>query len=245
MICWVARNERSTRRRPVACLGVTMAPGGASWLRLAALSDGVAPSVLEQLWDRTEASLQARNAWPVAALGLERWIEPHLRSWGFAQTNDVITLCHRGKHHSQPPLVTVRLRDASHHDLPAIARVDEAAFESLWRHDEADLAHAQVAAVIFVVAELEGNIVGYQLSTQHGLNGHLARLAVDPGVQGQGIGRGLVSSALTFFEQRGIREVTVNTQRDNLASQRLYRRTGFESTNHSVPVWTLDRRRSE
>ena len=45
---------------------------------------------------------------------------------------------------------------------------------------------------------------------------------------------------LRFFQQRGISLITVNTQADNLRSQRLYHRLGFEVLGPSAPVWTLD-----
>ena len=79
----------------------------------------------------------------------------------------------------------------------------------------------------------------YQISTQHRQGGHLARIAVLPSEQGRGLGEGLAREALHFFQARGVRLVTVNTQADNHRSLRLYRRLGFDLFGYDVPVWTL------
>ena len=48
-------------------------------------------------------------------------------------------------------------------------------------------------------------------------------MTVSPERQGQGIGAALLARALEGYGQRQLRTVTLNTQADNLASQRLYR----------------------
>jgi GNAT superfamily N-acetyltransferase len=187
-----------------------------------------------------QSGLDERSLAPLGVLALGAWIGSVVRAWGFLHTNAVVTLRQRGEPPPFQPPLSLRLRDATRDDLPLIAAVDAAAFEPLWRHDTTDLQYAQAAAATFSVAELEGRIVGYQLSTQHGLSGHLARLAVDPGVQKRGVGRSLVAAALGYFHRLGIREVTVNTQHNNQASQSLYQRMGFRYTRQCVPVWTFD-----
>lgn len=226
-------------QRAVACLGAMIADDNSAWLRLAALSDTAQPDVLPDLWSQLRLALKERGVLPLGVLVLNTWLETWLADWDLEQTNAVITLSHRGKRPVEPPPSPAHLRDAIRHDLPAIIDVDTAAFSPLWRHDRLDLLHALSSAAMCQVAEWQGTIVGYQISTRHGSNGHLARLAVDPNVQGRGFGRALVSSALAYFDRRGVWEVTVNTQRDNRTSLSLYQRMGFEMTGHHVPVWTI------
>lgn len=238
LVGWIARAP-GENHRPVGFLGAVQGHGGAAWLRLASFANGVGRDALNALWPPLQDTLDARGITPIGVLALNRWIEDSVRRWDFVQSNAVVTLRHRGNSEPLPLPPGLRVRDASHHDLDTIAAVDAAAFPPLWRHDQSDLQFARVAAVTFTVAELETRIVGYQLSTQHGTSGHLARLAVAPDVQKQGVGRSLISGALAFFHNQGVREVTVNTQRNNEASQRLYRRMGFRFTHQSVPVWTI------
>lgn len=235
MVGMVAEQES----RAVACLGVTPVPGGAAWLRIIALAHDQRRTLLDNLWADMRVRLEERLTGPVGVLVFDRWFEDHLRRWNFTRANTIVTLRHRGAHHSPPLPSSISVRQAGQRDIPTIADVDSAAFESLWRHDEGALRLAEAEAATFDVAEADGQIVGYQLSTQHGRTGHLARLAVIPQMQGRGIGARLASNALTHFEKLGIHEVTVNTQGDNHASQHLYQRMGFRRTNHSVPVWTL------
>lgn len=242
LVCWVAQSARSVgdSQGVVACLGATVASGGAAWLRVAALAGRGTPDALDALWGQLRADLISHGVAQVGVLTIDGWIEAFLPAWDFAQNNAVVTYRHRGRHRPSALPPALNLRHATHGDLPAIAGVDEAAFGPLWRHDQTDLGSAFAIAASVTVAELEGQIVGYELSTQHRENGHLARLAVLPHLQRRGIGSSLVSSVLVQFHQRGVREVTVNTQQDNYVSQRLYERMGFKSTRHSIPVWTLD-----
>jgi ribosomal protein S18 acetylase RimI-like enzyme len=69
------------------------------------------------------------------------------------------------------------------------------------------------------------------------MGGHLARLAVLPDFQGMGIGSALVQDLLWYFRRRGAQRVTVNTQKDNLASLAVYRKAGFFLTGEEYPVF--------
>jgi len=88
----------------------------------------------------------------------------------------------------------------------------------------------------FVVAELDGVVVGYQFSNLMGDEGYLARVAVHPDYQGRGIGTRLVAEAIAFLKKEGGRVITLNTQRDNQPSQRLYRWFGFELVGEEAVV---------
>jgi ribosomal-protein-alanine N-acetyltransferase len=123
------------------------------------------------------------------------------------------------------------------HDVEAVATLDANAFEPIWQLSRNALVDAQRQAATFTVAEIDNQIVGYQLSTWHLESGHLARLAISPDLRGQRIGQQLVIQMLHFFAERQVHSITVNTQADNTSSQKLYQRLGFQPTHHVVPVW--------
>ena len=127
------------------------------------------------------------------------------------------------------------LRPMNLDDLNAVCRIDQAAFTPLWQNslDYLELAFRQAA--VATVAEIENRMVGYQISTATPIGGHLARLAVLPNIQGQGIGYTLVQDLLNQFYRRGAQKVTVNTQKDNLASLALYRETEFRVHRRRIP----------
>ena len=69
----------------------------------------------------------------------------------------------------------VQVRPAGPGDIPAIARVDRAAFGPLWAYTEAVLSSVLGQVGCFLVAEVEGQVVGYVLCTLHeGQRGHVA-----------------------------------------------------------------------
>lgn len=106
--------------------------------------------------------------------------------------------------------VTIRLAEAR--DRAAIHSVEEAAFG---RADEADLVDRLVAggdAVLELVAEVDGAVVGHVLFSRLVVAGRkgarfaavaLAPLAVDPDHQRKGIGAALVNAAHAMLAERG------------------------------------------
>jgi ribosomal protein S18 acetylase RimI-like enzyme len=90
------------------------------------------------------------------------------------------------------------------------------------------------------VAELNNEIVGYQISSGGRQGGHLARLAVDSRFQGMGVGRALMTTIAEHFDRLGAPQITVNTQYDNDPSLTLYRAFGFDLTGEHYPVWQLE-----
>jgi ribosomal protein S18 acetylase RimI-like enzyme len=124
-------------------------------------------------------------------------------------------------------------------DLKAVRVIDAAAFVPIWQNSQAYLEIAFRQASIATVAEQSGALVGYQISTATPMGGHLARLAVLPFHQGRGLGYALLHDLLTQFSRRGARSISVNTQKDNLASLALYKKAGFRLTGEEYPIYQL------
>jgi ribosomal protein S18 acetylase RimI-like enzyme len=122
-------------------------------------------------------------------------------------------------------------------DLGTVERVDVEAFGLVWQNSLSSLEVAFRQAAVATIAEVGGEIAGYQISTATPMGGHLARLAVKPVFQGLGFGYALLDDLLVQFEQRGAHSVTVNTQHDNLASLALYEKAGFKRIGEEYPVY--------
>ena len=69
---------------------------------------------------------------------------------------------------------------------------------------------------------------------------HLARLAVLPKLQGQGIGRNLVLQMLDVFSETGTNSFSVNTQESNAHSLALYTSLGYKRDNRDILVMSLE-----
>lgn len=237
--CWVAWERGQVRALLGATLDCPPHEAGVSWVRLAipVRARGHDP-VLDALWGQLRDTLAAEGIQTIALLAVEPWIEPFAQRWGFVESNAVITLRREGG--ALPSIDGLPLpQPVTPADLDAVAAVDAAAFEPLWRYNRPTLALASREAAVFTLHRQGGEVAAYQLSTSYPGSGHVARVGVRPGLQGLGLGKALIIHALRFFKLHGIQVVTVNTQQDNERSQRLYEGLGFAPTGHAVPVWTL------
>src|SRR5437667_8422755 len=121
----------------------------------------------------------------------------------------------------------VKLRPVEKRDIPALLAIEEACFEDFWRYDPLSFENIAATHPYFVVAELNGNVVGYQFNALEDENGYLVRIAVHPSVSGQGIGVRLMSEAIEFFKEAHVLRIMLNTQDDNVRAHRLYEWFGF------------------
>ena len=123
-------------------------------------------------------------------------------------------------------------------DLDAVLAIDGAAFGPLWRMDRADLDATVADGGRLTLAEDGGRVAGFQLTYALAGGVHLARLAVWPDRQGQGIGSALLRAELAASEGQGA--ITLNVLGSSDTAQHLYTRQGFEFTGNEVPLWALD-----
>ena len=97
------------------------------------------------------------------------------------------------------------------------------------------------------VAEVAGKAAGYISCHTRGQEGSIGLLGVADEARDRGLGRNLVLQALAWFRDQNTDLVTVVTQGDNIASQRLYQKAGFIARSqqlwyHYWPEGSLDGR---
>jgi [ribosomal protein S18]-alanine N-acetyltransferase len=233
--CLVAEQSGSL----VATLISPPDPPDIAWIRLFAVSsDFDKREAWERLWPEAKARISGERGITIAAIPLQYWFQELLETSGFMHANNVIMLLwERGCAIPDSEQALVVPRPMNYDDLQAVVKVDTTAFGALWRNSLDSLELAFQQAAVATVAEQEGKVVGYQISTASPMGGHLARLAVAPAYQGKGIGYALVRDTLYQFNRRGAMRVTVNTQQDNLASLALYKKAGFHETKEKYPVF--------
>jgi ribosomal protein S18 acetylase RimI-like enzyme len=229
------------RGEVVAALGCSPDPPSVAWVRLFVNSGKIPVQETWQiLWDRAYAELAHKGQFVSAAIILKEWFHELLLASGFASCQSILMLERTGGTPSEialPPGISVR--SMMPFDLPAVAEVDASAFELLWQNTIPVLERAYPQAGWATVAENDGQVIGYQLSTRNPLGVHLARLAVHPAWQGKGLGYALVADLILQAGGSGISHLTVNTQSDNPASLALYQQMGFHETGERYPVFEL------
>jgi ribosomal-protein-alanine N-acetyltransferase len=229
--------ERS--RHVVGALACPPAPPDTAWVRVFALQGNIsADEVWHLLWPQARAALETMGAEQIAGLSLDDWIDPLYLSAGFKHTHSVVVLTRPADPAPRLPS-PARIRPAVPADYDTIVEVDSAAFRPPWQISAAVARRAMAQACWLTLAECQGQIVGYQLTTPTANGAHLARLAVRPECQGQGLGAALVVDMIEQCRRQGARELTVNTQDTNLASLAVYERLGYRRNGVSYPVYQL------
>lgn len=112
-------------------------------------------------------------------------------------------------------------------DSAALLAIEEACFEDLWRYDAPGFSDIATTHPYFVVAEMNGRVVGYQFNALDADFGYLVRIAVHPSVNGLGIGARLMADAVRFFQQAKVSRIMLNTEETNTHAHRLYEWFGF------------------
>lgn len=227
-------------RELVGAIACPPDPSPVAWIRLFAAAS---TTTIDRAWDILwPGALERLKAMPdlewVEAIPLQRWFQNLLEESNFIRSQQVDMLSwERGRIPRENPRAEVAIRPMNKDDLSRVAEVDMAAFSSVWQNSRSSLEQAYLQAVVATVAEEEGRILGYQISTATPMGGHLARLAVIPEAQGRGVGYALVHDLLMQFDRRGAQVVSVNTQQDNLTSLALYQKAGFRRTGEEFPVY--------
>ncbi len=119
-----------------------------------------------------------------------------------------------------------RLRKATREDIKSILEVEKRAFSSFWWLGE----EAFIQFLVdhhFLVALLNKNVVGYNISNILKRQGVIYRLGIDPSYQGRGVGSQLLAETITWFKEKGVKPVTLTTQEGNKKGMELYRKFGF------------------
>jgi ribosomal protein S18 acetylase RimI-like enzyme len=224
-------------RTLLAALACPPEPEAICWLRLFAASNRTTPDAAWRLlWPPAEEQARRMNVSQAAILVLDDWLREPAAKSGFEQTHEVIFLKWMDRPLPSAGTIPGRIRRMESSDLSIVHELDREAFDPIWRNSRRALQEAFSGSSYATVVESHDQVLGYQISTVSPLGAHIARLAVSPDRQGQGLGGALVRDTVERFTASGVPQVTVNTQSDNLRSLDLYHRLGFRPTGQRFPV---------
>ena len=226
------------RRELVGLLVAPFEQAPVVWLRSLAVANGYpADPVFAALFAHARSVLRALDVERLTVLAHPEWVHDLTHRLGFTLYNEIVTMrkSDRGLPSAQAEW-TARLRPATPDDIPVIAAIDRAAFDTVWWYSAASLAHILKVVTHFIVAEIDDRVTGYAFSDVYGGHGHLIRLVVHPAYQQRGLGAQLLIESLRHQIQLGAYPFTLNTQIDNVISQALYRRYGYQLNGRPVQV---------
>ncbi|NOZ87332.1 MAG: GNAT family N-acetyltransferase [Deltaproteobacteria bacterium] len=92
----------------------------------------------------------------------------------------------------------------------------------------------QAMGPFMLVAENSGDLVGVILGSHDGYEGFLDRVAVAPEYRKRGVARRLIIEAERRLEDKGIRKTVVVVEADGKESIGVFKKMGFEISEHVV-----------
>lgn len=223
----------------VAALACPPDPPGVAWVRVFAVSSQIKKEqVWDLLWQEAKKTLLLEKDITVAAIPLHDWFVDLLKNNKFTHSHNVVVLVWDNKHQSlHPDNNSPAIRMMGAEDLVRVRDVDHAAFGPLWRNSLESIQLAYKQSTLATVIEDQIGILGYQISTPSPFGAHLARLAVHPRGQGQGLGYSMVHHLQNHFTGREHKRISVNTQDHNTKSLKLYKKSGFVLSGETYPVY--------
>ncbi|HEU4329095.1 MAG TPA: GNAT family N-acetyltransferase [Roseiflexaceae bacterium] len=216
---------------------------GVTWLRALVVADeapmGPAMDALLPPFHSLLRDQGIGSVFYAGDLSADSWALPTLQAHGYSRATEVIVYEKRQLDVPSTGNEQARVRRAQAVDLPDVLAIDAACFEPQWYKDESVLGPAIMGeAPFFVVAELEGRMVGFAFATSHfgGRLVHLVRIAVHPDWQGHALGVRLLTEVTDYARSLGADSLTLNTQLENHTAQRLYEWFGFRRTGERQTV---------
>lgn len=225
----------------VGACGVTIGPQTVAQIRAFALGpDCPLSEALGALLRVAVVDLPAQGVATLAFIGIEEWLTAGLAAQGFQLENTIVTMQKTDFDVPDWGNLSIDVRPAQHDDLAAVLAIDDAVFEPLWRSTEETLTGYLAESPRFCVASHDWTVVGYQCLSLVGRHGHITRIAVHPRFQGKRVAVRLLADAVSFYQDRRVYGITLNTQQDNHRARRLYEWFGFSVLGREAHVMVLE-----
>lgn len=120
------------------------------------------------------------------------------------------------------------IRQATVEDAEGIYELERICFPDPWSMDSVRYELEQNPMAFYVVAEIDGEIVGYAGLWWIADEGHITNVAVRPGFRNRQIGSQIIASLLGHTASQGIRAWTLEVRESNEAGRALYEKFGFQ-----------------
>lgn len=114
-------------------------------------------------------------------------------------------------------------------DLDAVAAIEAATFARPWSRASFEQELTRNVAARYLVAELDGQVVGYAGAWIILDESHVTNIAIEETFRGRGIGKQLTAGLMQYLSNLGAAYATLEVRVSNERAQNLYRGLGFVS----------------
>ena len=122
---------------------------------------------------------------------------------------------------------SLHIRRLNYADLPHVIAIERRAFPTPWSLAMFVLELSKPSGICLAATVGDG-IVGYLICSRYDTVWHVMNVAVEPALQGTGIGSAMLEHLLQSETQQSYR-FTLEVRQSNVQSIRLYERLGFRS----------------
>lgn len=119
------------------------------------------------------------------------------------------------------------IRRAGLQDLDGMYSCEQESFEDPWSFAMIYDDVCETPAAIYLVCELDGEIIGYAGTHIVIDESHITNLCIRPGFRQQGYGRALMEDLIAVSRENGAEAVTLEVRVSNRPALRLYMDLGF------------------
>lgn len=126
------------------------------------------------------------------------------------------------------PEITIGLMGLE--DLPQVMEIERRSYLTPWSRGAFVSELMERERARYIVARLDGRVVGYAGMWLILDEAHVTNIAVHPEYRNQRIGHRLLKAVEEHSEARGIKEITLEVRASNEPAKRLYRNHGFVPT---------------
>ena len=120
------------------------------------------------------------------------------------------------------------VRRAEERDVDRIAELEIQCFTTPWTREAVYQDVVENKRALYIVAEVEGIVVGYAGIWSIIDEGHITNVAVAPEFRKLHIGSAIISVLLDVTQKAGVERHTLEVRRGNEAAIRLYEKYGFK-----------------
>lgn len=124
-------------------------------------------------------------------------------------------------------MTEIIVRSATIDDLDGILEVEQESFSTPWPKDAMEMEIVKNELARYLVADYNGEILGYAGVWMILNEGHITNIAVKKEARGQGVGDMLMSSMVLLCDMNNLDFLTLEVRESNLAAQGLYTKHGF------------------
>jgi ribosomal-protein-alanine N-acetyltransferase len=113
-------------------------------------------------------------------------------------------------------------------DMPEVLRIENDSFEFNWSEEDF-LACLRQRNCIGMVAEHDGQVVGFMIYELHKTSLHILNFAVAPQFRRTGVGAQMIEKLINKLSQQRRQEIVLEVRETNLAAQLFYHTQGFRA----------------